>query len=876
MPDNNIFGVDFIARCLAGEGLETANKRQWKLQAGPRIILSDNPATQTTTISATGDDITVDDELSLVSENPVQNKVITDALRYKPDTVINGGTKVANQKIMQLTRQQYDAIQEKDPNTYYMITDDVDTIVLRTAYVDVTDDAVITVDSNTGSRYVTFDAPEDFEMLEARINYEITWSCGAWNNQTTGLTSILTITPDDTAPPRDGRKVYMGVTEDRWLGEAPNQTHVNEEKAALIGSTRITYDSVTNKIRIEITKPYYNYVNTDPDDLSNIELTINNFEVNEVGYVAYGSDNINITHDSYTAGTGIAIDNNNRISLDANYGATIELDVNSSTYVVTATLRDQNNNVLSTDTIDLPLESVVVSGSYDSQTEKIVLTLQNGNTIEFSVASLVSGLEETSNKVTTITNASTNTEYPSAAAVYSFVNGQSYDEVPDVGSNDDGKILTASYSGGTGSYAWTAPQTFSQQQADWTEADSSAVDYIKNKPNLAAVATSGSYTDLSDKPSIPAAQVNADWNASSGVAEILNKPTLGTAAAADTTDFATATQGGLADTAVQPADLATVATTGSYSDLSNKPTIPAAQVNADWNSSSGVSEILNKPTLATVATSGSYNDLSNKPTIPAAQIQSDWNQTNNQALDYIKNKPNIPAAQVNSDWSAASGVSQILNKPDLSIYLTSSDLSGYATENYVDGKVPDTTQYDEGKYLTVGSNGNEWSLIDEVPDIGSGDDGKVLTASYSGGVGSYSWQAAGSGGTSDYTDLSNKPAIENHTLAAGNNTAASLGLATTSDISDMATQTWVGQQGYLTSADEVPTVTSNDDGKVLTATYSGGVGSYAWASAGGGGGGLSVETDGTNYWITVNGIRLYFASSAPTGTIPTGSYGIGW
>ena len=37
--------------------------------------------------------------------------------------------------------------------------------------------------------------------------------------------------------------------------------------------------------------------------------------------------------------------------------------------------------------------------------------------------------------------------------------------------------------------------------------------------------------------------VNADWNAGSGDAQILNKPTLGTAAAAATTDFATAAQG---------------------------------------------------------------------------------------------------------------------------------------------------------------------------------------------------------------------------------------------------------------------------------------------------------------------------------------------
>jgi hypothetical protein len=39
------------------------------------------------------------------------------------------------------------------------------------------------------------------------------------------------------------------------------------------------------------------------------------------------------------------------------------------------------------------------------------------------------------------------------------------------------------------------------------------------------------------------------------------------------------------------------------------------QVNSDWSAGSGVAQILNKPALATVATSGSYNDLSNKPAL---------------------------------------------------------------------------------------------------------------------------------------------------------------------------------------------------------------------------------------------------------------------
>ena len=47
--------------------------------------------------------------------------------------------------------------------------------------------------------------------------------------------------------------------------------------------------------------------------------------------------------------------------------------------------------------------------------------------------------------------------------------------------------------------ATAAPQV----QSDWTEVDSSAVSYIKHKPTLAAVATSGSYNDLSNTPSIP-------------------------------------------------------------------------------------------------------------------------------------------------------------------------------------------------------------------------------------------------------------------------------------------------------------------------------------------------------------------------------------
>src|SRR6202012_2940781 len=59
----------------------------------------------------------------------------------------------------------------------------------------------------------------------------------------------------------------------------------------------------------------------------------------------------------------------------------------------------------------------------------------------------------------------------------------------------------------------------------------------------------------------------------------------------------------------QPGDTfnyyATVAFSGSYNDLTNRPNIPGGQVNSDWNASSGVAAILNKPTNVSAFTNDS-------------------------------------------------------------------------------------------------------------------------------------------------------------------------------------------------------------------------------------------------------------------------------
>lgn len=74
------------------------------------------------------------------------------------------------------------------------------------------------------------------------------------------------------------------------------------------------------------------------------------------------------------------------------YAHNLTFTVDSSTYVLTATLISASGAVLATQTVDLPLESVVVSGTYDDTTKEVVLTLQNGSEVRFSVADLVDGL----------------------------------------------------------------------------------------------------------------------------------------------------------------------------------------------------------------------------------------------------------------------------------------------------------------------------------------------------------------------------------------------------------------------------------------------------------------------------------------------------
>lgn len=218
---------------------------------------------------------------------------------------------------------------------------------------------------------------------------------------------------------------------------------------------------------------------------------------------------------------------------------------------------------------------------------------------------------------------------------------------------------------------------------------------------------------LSSNITLSASDVGADSSGSAAIAEQNAKDYTDSLAS----NYATAAQGQLADTAVQPDD------------------------------------------LATVATSGDYNDLSNLPEIPSAQIQSDWNQTDDKALDYIKNKPTIPEGVIvdqtydSASTNAQSGIAvaqAISGKQDI---LTSG--SNITIENGVISAT-DTT-YTAGVGISIENGvisntqtsaewGNITGTLSEQTDLKNILDTKVDNSTL-----------ATVATTGDYNDLVNKP-----------------------------------------------------------------------------------------------------------------------
>ena len=105
-------------------------------------------------------------------------------------------------------------------------------------------------------------------------------------------------------------------------------------------------------------------------------------------------------------------------------------------------------------------------------------------------------------------------------------------------------------------------------------------------------------------------------------------------------------------------------------------------------------------------------------------------------------------------------------------------------------------------------------------------DGNQIDTTYAKSAGLAAVATSGS-----YNDLSDKPSIPSPVT-----------VDQTYDASSTNAQSGTAVAGAIANVEQVPAVTSSDDGKVLKASYSGGQGSYSWQNESGGGG-TQVQAD---------------------------------
>ena len=129
--------------------------------------------------------------------------------------------------------------------------------------------------------------------------------------------------------------------------------------------------------------------------------------------------------------------------------------------------------------------------------------------------------------------------------------------------------------------------------------------------------------------------------------------------------------------------LATVATTGAYSDITGTPSLATVATTGAY------ADVTGTPTLATVATSGSYNDLSNKPTSFAdltitgnLVVQGTKTELSTTTLD-VEDK-NITMSKGSSSASASNGAGITVEGPGTAASLIYND----NPEKWVFNKTP--------------------------------------------------------------------------------------------------------------------------------------------------------------------------------------------
>jgi hypothetical protein len=253
----------------------------------------------------------------------------------------------------------------------------------------------------------------------------------------------------------------------------------------------------------------------------------------------------------------------------------------------------------------------------------------------------------------------------------------STDSVTSVAGRTGAVVLSAGDVGGLAAVATSgAYSDLSGTPTLATVATSGAYSDLSGTPTLAAVATSGAYSDLSGTPTLgTAAALDVGTSALNIVqldasaklpaidgSQLTNLPS-GVSTLADLTDVTITTA---ADRQVLTYDSASgdwVNSAVAYADVSGTPTLATVATSGAYSDLSGT------PTLATVATSGAYSDLSGTPTLAAVATSGAYSDLSGTptlgtaaALDVGTSALNVVQLDASAKLPAVDG-SQLTNLP---------------------------------------------------------------------------------------------------------------------------------------------------------------------------------------------------------------------
>ena len=377
--------------------------------------------------------------------------------------------------------------------------------------------------------------------------------------------------------------------------------------------------------------------------------------------------------------------------------------------------------------------------------------------------------------------------------------------VPTPAAGDSGKVLTVIDAEGT--IGWSpVSSSGTQLQADWTEEDTTSVQYIAHKPTLATVATSGSYSDLSGTPTIPSGDELVPSATSADEGKVLTVDSEGG------TEWVT------------PSD--TTYSAGDGIAIDNNNAISADVDGTTIGIDSTTKKIKLLSTIPTV--DQSYSAVSTNAQSGAAVAE---------AISGIS-VDEVPAVESTDDGKVLSA-SYSGGQGSYS-WVTPTDTT-YSAGTGIDISAQNAISIDT---TTVATKNDLPSSSDLVPSSSSGDAGKVLTVD---ALGTPSWVTPSGGTTYSAGD---GIAIDGNNVVSADVDGTTIGIDSTSKKIKLLSTIPTVDQTYNASStnaqsgtavasavsnavsglDEVPTVTSSDDGKVLKATYSGGQGSYAWGA----------------------------------------------